>query len=64
MMRPDENEKDIPSPLFDLGRLRRHLPPDLPSSLHYETDGFGEEVQLRERVAALLGSVRTISASR
>ena len=54
MMRPGENEKHIPSPLFTwVGSDGTSLPTyRVPFS--YETDGFGEEAQLRERAATLL----------
>jgi alpha-mannosidase len=55
MMRPDESEKDIPSPLFtwvgcDGTQLVTYRVP-----FSYQTDDFAEEAQLRERAAALVG---------
>jgi alpha-mannosidase len=54
MMRPDENEKDIPSPLFTWSGSDGTSLPTYRVPFHYATDDFGEEAQLRERAEALL----------
>ena len=54
MMRPDENEKDIPSALFTWTGSDGTSLPTYRVPFHYGTDEFGEEEQLRERAAALL----------